>query len=118
MGEPNDIAAPSPDLFGDERTADQTQIVDTRTSLHVHRVRLVVQTGPAAGREFQSDKERIRLGNARVLPGRDDSGNDLALDDRKVSRHHAELSRTDKGWLLTDLDSTNGTWLDGRRVER
>src|SRR5437660_4303133 len=103
------------DLFADEDTA--TQIVDTRTSLHVRRVRLSVQTGPAAGREFASDKERVRIGNARVPPGRDGSGNDLALDDPKVSRFHCEISFTEKGWLLKDLGSTNGTWLDGKRIE-
>jgi DNA-binding NtrC family response regulator len=118
MTEPGDTAATSPELFGDEDTAAHTQIVDTRTSVHVRRVRLSVQTGPAAGREFAADKERIRIGNARVPPGHDGSGNDLALDDKKVSRFHAEISLTEKGWLLTDLDSTNGTWLDGKRIER
>ena len=118
MTEPGDAAATGAELFGDEDTAAQTQIVDTRTSLHVRRVRLQVQTGPAAGREFATDKERIRIGNARVPAGRDGSGNDLSLDDKKVSRFHCEIALTDKGWLLTDLDSTNGTWLDGKRVER
>ena len=118
MTEPGDTGATSPELFGDEDTAAHTQIVDTKTSLHVRRVRLQVQTGPAAGREFATDKERIRIGNARVPPGHDGTGNDLALDDKKVSRHHAEITLTEKGWLLTDLESTNGTWLDGKRIER
>src|SRR4051812_42616358 len=118
MTEPGDVAATGGELFGDEDTSAHTQIVETRTSLHVRRVRLSVQTGPAAGREFATDKERIRIGNARVPAGRDGSGNDLALDDKKVSRFHCEIALTDKGWLLTDLDSTNGTWLDGKRVER
>src|SRR5947209_897325 len=105
MGEPVDPAVNSPELFGDEDTASHaTQIVDVRTSLHVRRLRLVVQTGPAAGREYASDKERIRIGNARVPPGKDGTGNDLALDDKKVSRLHADISFTEKGWLLTDLD--------------
>ena len=118
MTEPGDTSATSRELFGDEDTASHTQIVETKTSLHVRRVRLRVQTGPSAGREFVTDKERIRIGNARVPPGRDGTGNDLALDDKKISRHHCEIALTDKGWLLTDLDSTNGTWLDGKRVER
>ena len=106
------------ELFAEEDTAAHTQIVESKTHLHVRRVRLSVQTGPAAGREFSADKERIRIGNARVPPGHDGSGNDLALDDKKVSRHHAEILLTEKGWLLTDLESTNGTWLDGKRIER
>src|SRR5712692_2422047 len=118
MTEPGDVAATSAELFGDEDTAAHTQIVETRTSLHVRRVRLEIKTGPAAGREIATDKERIRIGNARVPPGRDGSGNDVALDDKKVSRFHCEIALTEKGWLLTDLESTNGTWLDGKRVER
>ena len=118
MTEPRDDAATTAEPFGDEDTAAQTQIIATRQSLHLRRVMLRVQTGPATGREFATDKERIRIGNARVPPGRDGSGNDVALDDKKVSRFHCEIALTDKGWLLTDLDSTNGTWLDGKRVER
>ena len=110
--------ADPPDLSLTDEDTSHTQIVDTRTSLHVRRVRLVVLTGPAAGREFASEKERIRIGNARVLTGKDGTGNDLSLDDKKVSRHHAEISFTEKGWLLQDLESTNGTWLDGQRIER
>ena len=118
MTGPGDAAATSAELFGDEDTAAHTQIVETQTRLHVRRIRLSIQTGPAAGRVFATDKERIRIGNARVPPGRDGSGNDVALDDKKVSRFHAEIALTEKGWLLTDLESTNGTWLDGKRVER
>jgi len=91
---------------------------ELRTRMKLRKCRLIVQTGPGAGRELVSDKERIRIGNARVLPGREGSGNDLALDDRKVSRHHCEIALTDRGYQLTDLGSANGTWLDGQRIER
>jgi hypothetical protein len=47
--------------------------------------------------------------------GRDGSC-DLALADMTVSRRHAQLERTDDGWLLSDLSSTNGTRLNGWRV--
>ncbi|HEX8856447.1 MAG TPA: DUF1707 and FHA domain-containing protein [Thermoleophilaceae bacterium] len=40
----------------------------------------------------------------------------LPLDDPFVSRRHAELSRSDRGWLLRDLGSTNGVWVNGWRV--
>ncbi|MBS2021242.1 MAG: sigma-54-dependent Fis family transcriptional regulator, partial [Deltaproteobacteria bacterium] len=106
------------DLFEEEERTEHTVIVDTRTHIKLRKARLVVQTGPAAGREVSTDKERIRVGNARVPPGQDGTGNDLALDDKKVSRHHCEIQFTDNGWLLTDLGSTNGTWLDGKRVEK
>ena len=42
---------------------------------------------------------------------------DLVLDEPTVSRHHAVLRRTPEGWLLRDSGSTNGTRLNGWRVE-
>jgi len=47
--------------------------------------------------------------------GRDQSC-DLYVADMTVSRLHARLARDAQGWLLTDLDSTNGTRLNGWRV--
>jgi ABC-type multidrug transport system ATPase subunit/pSer/pThr/pTyr-binding forkhead associated (FHA) protein len=43
--------------------------------------------------------------------------NDVVLDDRLVSRHHARLDRTSHGWRLVDLGSANGTFVNGRRVD-
>jgi hypothetical protein len=45
-----------------------------------------------------------------------DVGCDLAIADMTVSRRHATLERTQDGWLLTDLESTNGTRVNGWRV--
>lgn len=41
---------------------------------------------------------------------------DLRLADPKASPQHAEIDRTDEGWLLTDLGSINGTYLNGERI--
>jgi len=43
---------------------------------------------------------------------------DLAISDPTVSRQHAELERTSGGVLIRDLQSTNGTYVDGLRVAR
>jgi Domain of unknown function (DUF1707)/FHA domain len=45
-----------------------------------------------------------------------DASCDLAIPDMTVSRRHATLERTADGWLLTDLESTNGTRVNGWRV--
>ncbi|MGP3947592.1 FHA domain-containing protein [Streptomyces sp. 7N604] len=45
-----------------------------------------------------------------------DPANGLRLNDDTVSRVHAELSREGGIWVLRDLGSTNGTWVNGRRV--
>ncbi|HEY0935194.1 MAG TPA: FHA domain-containing protein, partial [Trebonia sp.] len=51
----------------------------------------------------------------RFSIGRDASC-DLAIADVSVSRRHAQLERTAEGWLLSDLESTNGTRVNGWRV--
>ena len=43
---------------------------------------------------------------------------DLVVEEATVSRHHALLRRTPEGWDLRDVGSTNGTRLNGWRVER
>lgn len=41
---------------------------------------------------------------------------DYAVGNRTVSHHHAELERTDDGWMIRDLESRNGTRVNGWRV--
>jgi hypothetical protein len=53
--------------------------------------------------------------DARYTIGRD-SGCDLLIEDLSVSRWHARLERAAGRWILTDLNSTNGTRLNGWRV--
>ena len=91
---------------------------DGRTRMKLRKCRLSVESGPGAGRELVTSKQRIRIGNALVPAGRADSGNDLPLDDRKVARHQCEIALTESGWLLTDLGSPGGTFVEGKRVER
>jgi hypothetical protein len=43
---------------------------------------------------------------------------DVRFAERSVSRQHAELRRLPGGWLLVDRASTNGTWVNGARVDR
>ncbi|WP_309889825.1 sigma 54-interacting transcriptional regulator [Archangium sp.] len=86
-------------------------VLEKRTTLKLRRCRLLVSAGPNEGKSLVSDKERLRCGAHPT--------NDLVLsEDRAVSRHHFEIITTERGWLLVDLNSTNGTFLDGRRTER
>ena len=51
-----------------------------------------------------------------VIIGRDDTS-DIALPDASVSRAHARISRDEMGkWSITDLNSTNGTSVNGRKI--
>jgi hypothetical protein len=62
---------------------------------------LELQFPPGGGRHFSIGR---------------DASCDLAIPDMSVSRRHAQLERTAYGWLLTDLESTNGTRVNGWRV--
>ncbi len=86
-------------------------VLQQRTTLKLRKCRLQVSAGPDDGKSLVSDKERLRCGAHPT--------NDLVLaEDRTASRHHFEIINTERGWLLVDLNSTNGTFLDGRRIER
>lgn len=45
-------------------------------------------------------------------------GCDLVYSASKISRRHCKIEYLDSHFYLTDLDSTNGTYLNGRRIER
>jgi hypothetical protein len=59
--------------------------------------------------------EASELLHAHLVLGRS-STCALVLADDTVSRRHAELRIEDGCWLLRDLGSSNGTWVNGRRV--
>ena len=72
---------------------------------------LLVLQGPDKGRRFE-------LPDALALVGRE--SRQLPLTDNTVSRRHCELfpSEDNAAWVLKDLGSANGTWINGQRIER
>lgn len=58
--------------------------------------------------EFSFTKAELRIGRS--------SKNDLVLPSKKVSSNHALIKRIGKKYLLTDLESTNGTIINGSRI--
>ncbi len=71
---------------------------------------LEVVEGPNAGKRFP-------LSNSSIFIGRQ-AECELVLDDTKVSRRHAALACRDGVFYLDDLGSTNGTFVNGRRIGR
>lgn len=71
---------------------------------------LFVLDGPQSGRVFQLD-------GFPVVVGRRESC-DIVLADNSISRRHARLEFVNGAWLLTDLGSTNGTFVNGIRVNK
>jgi hypothetical protein len=70
---------------------------------------LVVQRGPNAGSRFLIDKDVTTAGRHPE--------SDIFLDDVTVSRRHAEFHRKDRRFVVRDVGSLNGTYVNRRRVE-
>jgi hypothetical protein len=79
-----------------------------RTTAGSAACRLKILTGPQAGQVFVIGGKTATIGR-----GLD---NDLTIESADVSRRHARLEQVDGGYRLIDLNSTNGTLVNGRRV--
>lgn len=60
-------------------------------------------------------ERRVSLGHRIVIGRATDS--DLFVPDKRLSRHHAELQQRPDGYWVIDLGSTNGTYLNGARID-
>ncbi|MCU1601418.1 MAG: domain containing protein [Frankiales bacterium] len=70
---------------------------------------LVVKRGPNAGSRFLLDADVTTAGRH--------PDSDIFLDDVTVSRRHAEFLRQDGGFVVRDVGSLNGTYLNRERIE-
>jgi len=70
--------------------------------------RLVITSGAKEGLELPLEGDQLTIGRSA------DSG--LVIRDDYTSTHHARLMLWDGTWMLQDLDSTNGTFLTGKKV--
>ncbi len=70
--------------------------------------RLVVRRGPQPNQIYEITKDVTTLGR--------DITNDIVINDREASRHHLRLVRSGDSITVEDLGSTNGTFVNGKRV--
>jgi predicted component of type VI protein secretion system len=68
----------------------------------------VMRSGPTPGKAFVLDKGEMTIGR--------DTTNDIVINDAEVSRKHARILIQGGGFVLEDLGSTNGTFVDGQRL--
>jgi DNA-binding NtrC family response regulator len=85
-----------------------TYVDGQATGVRVRRCRVEVVGGPDAGLKRDIEAAVIRIGARR--------GNDVQLTDSQVSGIHCEIRLDERGYRLRDLDSTNGTWVSGLRI--
>jgi pSer/pThr/pTyr-binding forkhead associated (FHA) protein len=75
----------------------------------MHTVTFLVLEGVDKGRVFRDVPIPVTIGR--------EEGNALRLNDERVSRYHAKVQVEDNDIILTDLDSTNGTRVNGTAIQ-
>lgn len=70
--------------------------------------RITMQFGGKPIRKFTFDKPMIAIGR--------DATCDIMVENIGASRRHATIERADEGWVLTDLKSHNGTYVNGEKI--
>ncbi|MCB8982996.1 MAG: FHA domain-containing protein [Ardenticatenaceae bacterium] len=70
--------------------------------------RLVVQRGPNLNQVYELALDKITIGRSPA--------NEISITDPEISRKHAQLIRQESGYALEDLGSTNGSFVNDRRV--
>ena len=93
------------DEVGDLGPADQAAV----DALPAGSALLAVLRGPNAGSRFLLDTDVVKAGRH--------PDSDIFLDDVTVSRRHAEFRRTPDGYVVTDVGSLNGTYVNRDRID-
>jgi hypothetical protein len=70
--------------------------------------RLVVRSGPSAGKVYNIEKNEITIGR--------DLNNEIVISDPEISRRHSRIFIQGVNYVLEDLGSTNGTFVNGQRL--
>ena len=87
----------------------KTMVVQApEATLRVRKTKLLVISGPLQGQEFLITKDVFSIGSGMH--------NDLQLEDGAISKRHCEIAVDEEGYRIQDLDSTNGTFVQGIRV--
>ena len=75
---------------------------------------LIIEKGEKSGlgKKFLLDEKTVILGRKTG-----DNNPDMAFENEFVSRRHAEISLIDNTYKIRDLDSTNGTSINGKIIE-
>jgi len=80
----------------------------------VRALALVATHGPVKGTRLEVGADRLKIGKAP----RAEAGSQIqALADPYLSREHFAIERAGDGWRVRDLASTNGTAVNGERIE-
>lgn len=99
-------------MANDSELEPQTQLLEmdeTRDVVSLRKCQLRVIHGPDENKKFDLSLKSTRIGKKE--------DNDVVLLDNTVSRHHIAIEMTSDSFLLRDLESTNGTYINGLKVK-
>lgn len=102
---PDEPNAPAVSLQTDGSSALRAE---TLVELKPVVAKIVFEEGARKGDELFLEAFEITLGRSKKA--------DIAIDDEKLSRLHAKITRVGMGYRLVDLNSRNGTYVNGMRV--
>ncbi len=89
-----------------------TQLLSVETDKEVvfqRKCQLVVLNGAAKGKKLDLNRPVTKIGKKE--------NNDLILDEKTVSRNHVEIVQSENSYVMRDLESTNGTFINDIRVK-
>src|SRR5262245_30809527 len=89
-----------------------TQLINLESDRDVvfqRKCQLIVLNGTNKGKKLDLSRPVTKIGKKE--------DNDLVLDEKTVSRNHVEIVQTEDSYLLKDLGSTNGTYINDIRVK-
>lgn len=84
-------------------------ILEKLRSLPKNKIGLMVIKGPIIGERFFIDKSVFTIGR--------NPDSDILLDDITVSRQHAVIEKIGDDYLIKDMESLNGTYINGKIIE-
>ncbi len=74
----------------------------------ISKYQLVMRSGPTPGKIYDLDQDALTIGR--------DSGNIIVINDPEISRRHTRLVLQSGGYLIEDMGSTNGTFVNSQRL--
>jgi len=73
-------------------------------------LRIILKFNSTVIKELKIDQDEVIIGR--------DSGNDVQIDNVAVSREHAKIIRDQNYYFIEDLNSTNGTFINGKKINK
>ncbi|MDX6276724.1 MAG: hypothetical protein QOJ72_852 [Nocardioidaceae bacterium] len=107
-GPPSDETTHIPILDADTEEMSPSD-VSAVENLPAGSAMLLVQRGPDAGARFLLDSDVVTVGRH--------PDSDIFLDDISVSRRHATFTRSGNGYVISDLGSLNGSYINRDRID-